>query len=116
MMFLAFMARTDRPMFLAPILSTGIQALRVVCLMGGVFILAALPAYSQAVLEDWASLRNTLSSPTVKSTEPLWQAISGGMGGQCYNQTFSVANSTGNVALTGCGQNCGAPNIGDSNH
>src|ERR1035438_6302950 len=113
MMFLAFMNRTDRPMFLAPILRTGIQAFRVACLMGGVFILAALPAYSQAVLEDWASLRASYGGTL--PGYPLWMAEVGGLGGQCYNQTFSVANNQGNDALVGCGGTCGPPNVGGAN-
>ena len=87
------------------------QGCRVICLIAGIFTLAGLPAYSQAVLEDFTSLRNTLGSQV-----PLWQVFPGGLGGQCYNQTFSVANNTGNVAITGCGQNCGSPNVGDANH
>jgi hypothetical protein len=102
MMFLAFMTRTDRPMFLAPILRTGLQALRVVCLMGGVFILAALPAYSQAVLEDWASLR--ASEGGTVAANALWQAEAGK--DQCFNQTFSVANNKGTSQIAGCGTNC----------
>src|ERR1017187_211890 len=94
---LAFMNRTDRMMFLAPILSAGIQALRVVCLMGGVFILAALPAYPQAVLEDWASLRST-------GSRNLWEAQVGK--DQCFNQTLSAANNKGVTQIAGCHGSC----------